>query len=88
MTANDRMYKKQDNNEARKPLFPKCTYCILGIKQEKEKIIEQYGRIGDGFAPCAFIHLQERAKEQFSDCSDCPCTEKEKDHYFEMLKKM
>ena len=88
LTANDRMYKKQDNNEARKPLFPKCTYCILGIKQEKEKIIEQYGRIGDGFAPCAFIHLQERAKEQFSDCSDCPCTEKEKDHYFEMLKKM
>lgn len=87
LTAGDRAFE-QETTLKKKNIFPLCTYCVLGIREEKNRLIARYGQTGSVFPSCTYIHLQEKNPERFAACRECECTEKKKEHYFDMLKRI
>lgn len=83
LSAGDRAFEGM--GEAGKKLFSKCTYCYLGILEEKDRIAHRYGMVGKEFPQCAFIHLHEKHSEEFAHCKDCECGETKKQEFLKSL---
>ena len=83
----------KDKIDGFRKTLPYCQIALLATQQEKERIEERYGPLGNKFGECVYMHMMNISKKQVENCKNnckankkCKCDKVDRDQRMDKFK--